>query len=158
MSLYLDIETDFHFRITVVGIYERSWGFVQLVNPNISRMKILRSLPKVKRLFTFNGHCFDLPHIKKQYEIDLRDRYESIDLRYVCKDVGWVGGQKAIEKKLRLRRKLPGLDGLDAIRLWDKFNYHKDGNALKTLLYYNREDIMNMVRIRAALRRRGILR
>ncbi len=36
MSLYLDIETNYSGEITVLGMYAKSIGMVQLVRPNIS--------------------------------------------------------------------------------------------------------------------------
>ncbi|TSC57211.1 MAG: Exonuclease-like protein [Candidatus Peregrinibacteria bacterium Greene0416_62] len=157
MSLFLDIETDYSQQITVIGFYERSHGFVQLVAPRISRTSLLRSLPKVERLYTFSGHCFDLPHIRNELGLNLRTRFKSIDLRYACKEVGWTGGQKAIEDLLGIRRKLPGVDGRYAQYLWHCHSVYGDEDALQQLLLYNREDVMNMVRIRAALRKAGIL-
>jgi len=44
------------------------------------------------------------------------------------------------------------------VRLWSSFSDGGDASALESLLVYNREDVMNMVRIRAALRREGVLR
>lgn len=158
MSLFLDIETDYSQQITVIGFYERSYGFVQLVAPRITRTRFLRALPKVERLYTFSGHCFDLPRIRTELGIDLRARFESVDLRYACKEVGWTGGQKAIEDLLGIRRKLPGVDGRYAQYLWHRYSAYGDEDALQQLLIYNREDVMNMVRIRVALKKAGIVR
>ena len=157
MSLFLDIETNYSHQITVIGFYESSRGLVQLVAPRISRTSLLRALPKVERLYTFSGHCFDLPRIRNELDLDLRARFESVDLRYVCKDAGWTGGQKAIEDLLGIRRTLPGVDGRYAQYLWHRYTRFEDQDALQQLLLYNREDVMNMVRIKAALRKAGII-
>lgn len=158
MSLYLDIETDWRGRVAVVGFYSRATGLVQLVGRDVTAAALLRALPACRRLFTFNGHSFDLPLIRRQLGLDLRMRYESVDLRYCCARAGWRGGQKVIERLLGIDRELPGLDGRDAQRLWARFTERDDARALASLLRYNREDVMNMVRIRAALRREGVLR
>jgi uncharacterized protein YprB with RNaseH-like and TPR domain len=102
------------------------------------------------------GHCFDLHCIKKQLDLDLRDRFDSWDLRWICQRQGICGGQKVIERKMKFRRKLEGLDGNDAIRLWSRYK-KGDEKALKTLLRYNREDLTGMVMIKRALARRGLL-
>jgi uncharacterized protein len=158
MSLYLDIETDYQREITILGMYHRSCGLIQLVAPKISRHRLLQVLPDADRIFTFNGHCFDLPCIHEQLGVNLRDRFESFDLRYLCKELGLCGGQKRIEKRLRLRRKLAGFNGRTAQALWHRYIQGDDEQALKLLLMYNREDIMNMIRIRAHLRMKNIIR
>ena len=158
MSLYLDIETDYENRISVIGLYERSIGFVQLVGDRVTYQRLVRALPEVDNLFTFNGNSFDLPRIRKQLRLDLHQRFDSIDLRWECYRVGWTGGQKAIEAKLGIRRNLPGLDGRRAQLLWYRFKKRGDEDALQKLLLYNREDIMNMIRIRVVLRQKGSLR
>lgn len=154
MSVYLDIETDRDRNITVLGVYHHTIGVKQLIAPRITRSGLLRILPDARRLVTFNGHCFDLPIILGELNVDLRERYESIDLRYSCQSVGWVGGQKVVERRLRLRRRLPDIDGLYAIYLWRRYQSRCDELALKTLLNYNREDLLQMVKIRSAVRRR----
>lgn len=156
MNLYLDIETDFDRQITIIGLYARDLGVIQLSQPDISRTALLRVLPRTARLYTFNGFCFDLPCIKAALNVDLRSRFESIDLRFVCQRLGWRGGQKHIEQQLGIERKLPGLDGRDAIQLWSRWSRWRDQAALTTLFQYNREDLLNMSRIRAAVRRTGV--
>jgi uncharacterized protein YprB with RNaseH-like and TPR domain len=157
MSLYLDIETNYDGEITVLGLYAKSIGMVQLVRPNIMGEDLLRALPKAERLYTYNGHCFDLPVIRNRIGIDLRERFDSVDLRFVCQRIGWKGGQKKVEQQLGIKRKLPGLDGMAALWLWEQYWIENDSRALKTLLHYNREDVMNLVHIHRALKREGAL-
>lgn len=161
MSLFLDIETDFYQNITVIGFYSLSTGFRQIVGRDITKARLSRQLPKPvisaggesigmgsRELYTFNGHCFDLPVIKKRLGLALREKYQSIDLRYLCKKHGLVGGQKIIEKMLGIRRELPDMDGRDAIYLWQNYIECGDSDSLNALLAYNQEDVMNMVRIK----------
>ena len=160
MPLFLDIETDFYQNITVVGFYSQSTGFRQIVGKDITRARLSRRLPKpaiisdgkatgmgLRELYTFNGHCFDLPVIKKRLGLDLREKYDSRDLRFICKKHGLAGGQKAIEKILGLKRELPDMDGRDALYLWQNYTEYGDEKSLSTLLAYNKEDVMNMVKI-----------
>jgi uncharacterized protein len=158
VSLYLDIETDYERQITVLGMYHRSYGLIQLVSPKISRYRLLQALPTAERLFTFNGHCFDLPCIYSQLGVDLRNKFESFDLRYLCEEVNLRGGQKRIERRLGLKRKFRNVDGRKAQLLWYRYIRKSDEMSLRLLLLYNREDIMNMVRIRSHLRRLKVLR
>lgn len=153
MGLYLDIETDWDREITVIGMYHHAHGFQQLTGREITAQRLLAQLPEAKRIYTFNGHCFDLPVIRQRLGIDLRERYRSVDLRYRCKERGLTGGQKAIEQMLGIGRALPGLDGRDAIRLWQDYRDRGDQESLRLLLKYNREDVMNLVRIRSLVDR-----
>jgi hypothetical protein len=161
MSLFLDIETDFYQNITVIGFFSEATGFRQIVGKDITRPRLSRHLPKpiikdpekttgpnLRGLYTFNGHCFDLPVIKKKLGLALREKYDSIDLRYLCKKHGLVGGQKAIEKMLGIGRDLPDMDGRDALYLWQNYIEYGSIGSLNTLLAYNQEDVMNMVRIK----------
>jgi len=157
MSLYLDIETNYSGEITVIGMYAKSIGLVQLVRPNISADELLNALPKVKRLYTYNGHCFDLPVIRKQFGVNLREHYESIDLRFACQRIGWKGGLKKVEQQLGIDRKLPGMDGMAALWLWEQYWIENDKSALKTLLTYNKEDVMNLIAVRQALKKASTL-
>lgn len=155
MSIFLDIETDFYGNITVIGFYSGETGFQQLVGGQITRHRLSRRLPKpnirdeqgTRELVTFNGHCFDLPVIKKRLGLDLRSAYDSKDLRFFCKKHGLTGGQKAIEKMLGIGRELPDMDGRDALSLWQNYAEYGDEGSLSTLLTYNKEDVMNLVKI-----------
>lgn len=152
-SLYLDIETNVSGEVTVIGMYARGMGLVQLVRPNIDEDELMRALPKAKTLYTYNGHCFDLPILRKQFGVDLREHYQSVDLRFACQKVGWKGGLKKVEQQLGIKRKLTDMNGYDAVWLWEQYWIENDSQALKTLLVYNREDVMNLVQIRRALAR-----
>jgi uncharacterized protein YprB with RNaseH-like and TPR domain len=156
VNIYLDIETDWDRNITVVGFFSESTGLVQLVGREVSRTRLLKVLPKTGCLVTYNGHCFDLYVIRQCLSVNLRDQYESIDLRWVCQHNGISGGQKRIEVKLGISRETEGVDGLEAIQLWNRYQ-RGDAKALKTLLQYNAEDIEGMVAIHSHLIRQKIL-
>lgn len=155
LSVYLDVETDWHGRLTIIGFYHRETGLVQLVGGEISKGNLLASLPPAEFLFTYNGHCFDLRCIRRQLGVELRDLYRSCDLRWICQRHGITGGLKVVERRLGITRALPGLDGSDAVRLWARF-LRGDREALQTLLLYNREDVLNLVRLRECLENAGI--
>jgi uncharacterized protein YprB with RNaseH-like and TPR domain len=155
VDIYLDIETDFQNQITVVGFHSRATGFCQLVGSDITARRLARRLPKEGTLYTFNGHCFDLPVIRKRLGLDLRARHNSVDLRYACARAGLKGGQKVIEARLGIKRKLPGLDGYDALLLWQDYLERGAADSLHILLAYNREDVMNLARIKRYLASAG---
>jgi uncharacterized protein YprB with RNaseH-like and TPR domain len=155
IDIFLDIETDWDRRLTVLGFRSDATGLVQLVGAEIDRRRVARALPKEGRLFTFNGHSFDVTCIKRQLGLDLRAQYDSYDLRWVCYHAGLRGGQKAIERRLGIRRELEGLNGWHAITLWER---HREGDsdALATLKRYNAEDLQGLVEIKEHLSVNGL--
>ncbi len=157
MSIYLDIETNWDGDITVVGFYHEITGLVQLVAPEITQEKLQDSLPEsASRIVTYNGNCFDLRVIKHQFGINFREKYESCDLRWVCQSAGITGGLKAVERRLGISRETEGINGKDALVLWEN---HRRGSSkdLDLLLKYNKEDVMNLIGIEKKLKERNIL-
>jgi hypothetical protein len=67
---------------------------------------------------------------------------------YNCWQKNLFGGLKAVERQLRIDRKLKGVSGYDAIWLWWRYQNHNDEMALKKLLEYNREDLVNLKSLR----------
>jgi uncharacterized protein YprB with RNaseH-like and TPR domain len=149
-DIYLDVETDWGRRLTVVGFFAATTGLVQLVGREITPEAVRQALPAAGTLYTYNGHCFDLTCLRKQLGLDLRACFASVDLRWVCQRRGLRGGQKAIEKRLGHRRQLPDLDGRGALLLWTRYQ-RGDHAALATLLKYNSEDLHGMMAIRRHL-------
>lgn len=77
----LDVETDWSRRLTLVGFRVDGVQLVQLVGEQITLAGLREVLPRRGILYTYNGHCFDLPVIRTQLGLDLRARYDSRDLR-----------------------------------------------------------------------------
>ncbi len=154
-EIYLDVETDWGRRLTVVGVWSTA-GLVQLVGRAITPEAVRAALPSAGTLYTYNGHSFDLVCLRKQLGVDLRVSHSSVDLRWVCQRHGLRGGQKLIERRLGHRRVLPDLDGRDAIALWGRYQ-RGDAAALATLLKYNHEDLQGMLFIRQHLARCRVL-
>ncbi|MDP3014560.1 MAG: ribonuclease H-like domain-containing protein [Candidatus Subteraquimicrobiales bacterium] len=152
MRAYLDIETSFDGRITVVGIYRPGQGLIQLVSPDITREAILNFLDGTEIIVTYNGSRFDLPLIHKHFDLDLTKNFDSYDLMYDCWRFNLYGGLKAVEITLGIERELPGLSGYDAVKLWALYENYGDGEALETLLKYNKEDVVNLPLIEEYLR------
>ncbi len=155
LELYLDIETTWTRELTVVGFVSSATGLIQLVGKDITRARLKKALPRTGRIFTFNGHSFDLSVIREQLGVNLRDRFESIDLRWSCYYRGLTGGQKALEERLRFKRCDDECDGHMATTLWRR---HQAGDAvaLKRLLAYNVEDLRGMQHIKRHLSRNGV--
>ena len=149
-EIFLDVETDWVRRLTVVGFFSEGTGLVQLVGPEITPGAVRAALPAAGTLYTYNGHSFDLACLRKQLGLDLRACFASVDLRWVCQRQGLRGGQKAVERRLGHSRLLLDLEGRDAPVLWARFE-RGDRAALATLLRYNGEDLRGLRFIRGHL-------
>ncbi len=144
MKAYLDIETDRKGNVCVIGIFCQSGGFVQLYGDDVTAEKLENILSRVNTIVTFNGDCFDLPVLKKYYNLDLTG-HSSVDLLKVKKNLGLRGGLKELEKMYGIKRKTEGIDGYKAILLWERYVKKGQKQALKLLLEYNKEDVLNLV-------------
>lgn len=151
VEVFLDVETDWNRELTVLGFESKLTGLVQLVGSEITARRLRRELPGTGRLYTFNGHSFDLPCIATQLGVDLRREFESIDLRWVCHRTGLRGGQKLIEARLGFHRSVKHVDGREAIRLWRR-SCDGDTAARAKLLTYNAEDLRGLEFIRRSMR------
>jgi len=141
---FVDIETTGLSKerniITVLGIHNTKPNiFVHGINLEDS----VKELEKAKYLITFNGNRFDLPFIHKH--LPFSKNYKSIDLMVLFHRLGMYGGLKKIEQNVGISRdvNIVGMDGKDAITLWNKY-CKGDKIALKTLIQYNIEDILNL--------------
>ena len=151
MRAYLDIETTFSNRISVIGIYRPDLGTIQLVGGGVRDLALYEALEGVETLVTFNGSSFDLPVIRKCLFADLKRDFEHCDLLYVCRRRGLRGGLKKVEEILGIERATAGITGWDAPRLWQRYEVRGDEAALATLLEYNREDVVNLARLEHVL-------
>jgi uncharacterized protein len=147
MHAYLDIETTglsprFN-ELTVVGVLtsDKSDHFTQLVGPEITAKAVKELLKGVDCLYTFNGKRFDIPFICQRLNITVS--HPHVDLMHVCRQHGYVGGLKKIERELGIARQDMAVDGFEAVRLW--YAWLKGSHeALKRLKEYNREDVYNL--------------
>ena len=147
MKAYLDIETCANGDVTVVGIYREDRGLHQLVGGEISDVSVWKALEGVDTLCTFNGDRFDLPILERQVRLDLRRQFASLDLLRECRRAGLKGGLKQLEERFGIARNTRGMGGWDALQLWSRYENGGDQEALRVLLEYNREDVMNLIQL-----------
>lgn len=146
MKAYLDIETSYSNKLTVIGVYiAESRTLVQMVGDAITPDKLIEHLDGVKTIYTYNGNRFDIPVIDQHLGVNLRKSHESCDLMYDCWRQNLKGGLKAVEKALGIARCIFGKNEDDPRLLWRRYRLHMDNDALERLLYYNREDTVNLV-------------
>lgn len=140
---YLDIETSFGGEITIVGIFRPPDELIQIVHPNICQETVLEALDGADEVISYWGHRFDLPVMNRMLGINLRHLFESRDLADHCHRHGLYGGLKVVEQVLGIARQSDGINGMDAMRLWEAW-CRGDGDALKVLLKYNEDDVVNL--------------
>ena len=162
VDAYLDIETtglcSFYDEITVIGIclandFENR--LVQLVGSDVTRTNLLRNLRCVDTIYTYNGSRFDLPFINIRLGVNLGEHFHHRDLMHDCWRNNLYGGFKAVERKLNIPRRLRGIGGAEAVTLWWRYQIDHDRRALDLLLEYNKEDVVNLMKLREKLERFG---
>jgi uncharacterized protein YprB with RNaseH-like and TPR domain len=94
-------------------------------------------------LVTFFGTGFDLPFLRRAFGIQFPQIH--IDLCFLLKRLGYSGGLKNVEKQLGIQREddILGMDGMDAIRLWNEWQRGNQQSG-DLLLEYNRADILGL--------------
>ena len=155
---YIDIETTgltfSGSEITVVGIYlcrGEENEFVQFIGRDICADVIMETLEGVDIIYTYNGSRFDLPFIHSQCGINLAGLFRHRDLMFDCWKKNLYGGLKGVEKQLGVPRKLPDMNGFEAVKLWWKYVDTFDLEALDKLCAYNKEDVVNLKTLRDML-------
>jgi uncharacterized protein YprB with RNaseH-like and TPR domain len=155
---YLDIETtglcSFYDEITVIGVCLANDGgnsLVQLVESDVTKTNLLRTLRCVDTIYTYNGSRFDLPFIRFRLGVNLTEHFHHRDLMRDCWRNNLYGGFKAVEQQLGISRRLQGIGGAEAAMLWWRYQIHHDKKALDLLLKYNKEDVVNLVALRGKL-------
>lgn len=155
-AVCLDIETngfmpDSGGYTTLVGLFDGyDYQFlmhgVNLTPDNLSRM-----LSGYKYLITFYGAVFDVPFLKRSMP-QLQISMPHFDLCFGARKLGFRGGLKKLEVEFGIRRDdaVAGIDGYDAVRLWE-FASQGSSEALDLLKLYNREDTVNLFNLAVLL-------
>ena len=144
-TAYLDIETTgldgYYNDITLIGLYDGTSIYHYIKGQNLDDFR--EDIQKYRVVVTYNGKCFDIPFIRSNMGLAMDQTH--IDLRYVLRSVGMTGGLKGCEIQAGIDRgELKGLDGYDAVLLWNDYEPNGNEKALETLLAYNSQDIVNL--------------
>ncbi len=158
LEAYLDIESTGLYpsydEITVVGIYLTNRviaRFTQLVGEDITAESIQETLQGTTTIYTYNGSRFDLPFIHYRFGVNLAKLHTHCDLMYHCWRKDLYGGLKRVERQLGINRRLHEIDGYEAVKLWWRYVNDYDEDALRTLLEYNKEDVINLTVLKEKL-------
>jgi len=144
---YVDIETTglsaTSNDLTVVGLYDGEKVHSYIAGKNIEDFR--KHVEKFDMVVTFNGAQFDLPFLRKNMR-GIRLPALHVDLRFTLASLDMTGGLKKIEERFGFEREddLKGLDGYDAVKLWQKYIRRNDTRALDKLVRYNAADISNL--------------
>jgi hypothetical protein len=144
-AVYLDIETSGYGDITVVGLYGHGRMISLVRGDSLTEERLCDELSGYDLIVTFFGSAFDLPYLKASCpRLSLPQAH--IDLCFVARRLGLRGGLKQIEPIAGIERPydLQGLDGWDAVRLWNRWRYGHDEASLDLLLAYNEADAANL--------------
>ncbi|MFH1785966.1 MAG: ribonuclease H-like domain-containing protein [Candidatus Micrarchaeota archaeon] len=149
-TVYLDIETtglgknsDY---VTVIGLFDGKEVKSYVHGQNLNDFR--GDIRNYDSVVTFNGSIFDLPFIRKSMPgIKLPKLH--VDLRFTLASIGVRGGLKKIETQFGYEREddLKGLNGYDAVLLWQAYKKRNDKHALDKLIRYNAADISNLKKL-----------
>jgi uncharacterized protein YprB with RNaseH-like and TPR domain/predicted nuclease with RNAse H fold/dephospho-CoA kinase len=145
-TMFLDIETTglsrYYDTITLVGWSMGADYNVYMKGDDPEPLR--KALSEAKAIVTFNGSLFDVPFLHYEFA-DLLLPTAHVDLRFLARRVGLVGGQKDVETTVGLQRPgvLAEMRGEAAPLLWHKYR-RGDSEALKLLISYNYADIEGM--------------
>ena len=147
-ALYVDIETTGappeHGEITVVGLYRQGQMISLVRGESLTEERLHEEFDRADLLVTFFGSVFDLPYLHAKFP-NVRLSHPHFDLCFAARRLGLEGGLKRIESSLGIERPndLQGLDGWEAVRLWQAWCHGKPA-ALQRLLRYNEADTKNL--------------
>jgi uncharacterized protein len=146
---YLDIETTglspYAGIVTVATVHAAGATRTFLAGEDLEELPAY--LGRFPILVTFNGSRFDVPFLRAVFPA-MESPPVHIDLRFLLYRLGLSGGLKRIEITLGLgdRTGVEGVDGLEAVRLWQEYR-RGNRSALERLVRYNRADTTNLAPI-----------
>jgi uncharacterized protein YprB with RNaseH-like and TPR domain len=147
-AVYLDIETTGapppDGDITVVGLFGHGRMTTLLRGDSLTEDRLNQELSCYSLIVTFFGSVFDVPYLRAKFPGLILDQ-PHFDLCFAARRLGLLGGLKQIESQAGIERPadLRGLDGWDAVRLWEAWR-RGQANALALLLRYNESDARNL--------------
>ena len=147
-AVYLDIETTGESpqfgEVTMVGLYGQGKMTTLIRGESLTETRLSDELSRASLLVTFFGSGFDLPFLKAKFPGLVLDQ-PHLDLCFAARRLKLTGGLKHLETECGIERgaDLRGMDGWDAVRLWQA-HCRGDEQALDLLIRYNEADVRNL--------------
>ena len=147
-AAYLDIETDglsHDSLVTAVTVHRKDRTVTMTHGRELNTRNLSDALEGSSMLVTFNGSCFDVPVLRRSFPL-LNFDLPHLDLRFAARRVGHRGGLKQLEVDLGITRpdEIDDIGGIEAVRLWKRWERYNDQDALDRLVEYNRADTINL--------------
>ncbi|MBN2458569.1 ribonuclease H-like domain-containing protein [Candidatus Woesearchaeota archaeon] len=149
-ALCIDIETvRFNGPVSVVGTYRPADGLVEYVpfirGQNLTPENLRDAFSGVRMLVTYNGLCFDVPKIRKDFPGVLPDDVVVFDLYRFALKLDINTNLKVLENTFGVDRTnlLTQKRGI-ANKLWRQYEERGNAEALRQLLDYNKDDTINL--------------
>jgi len=155
-TLFLDIETTglrHTDEVTAIATWKN--GTPNCFVKGINLSDFLHEAMQTRLLVTYNGERFDLPLLRRCFNIDLA--LPHLDMRIPLQSLGYRGGLKKCEKQLNFQRSFaPESDGADAVQLWQQWRNKTDHQSLRRLILYNIEDAYSLAWLAGRLQPRSM--
>jgi uncharacterized protein len=152
-ATFFDIETTglswYESHATVITAFHRGELHTFIHGRNLDQFLDLAA--EADLLVSFNGSCFDLPFIERTFSIPTIGA-PHVDLRWVAYHAGYRGGLKSIEERFGIRRprEIAGVDGLEAVDLFYRWQAGDQGSLTK-LVRYCCADVVSLYMIAGAI-------
>jgi uncharacterized protein len=147
---YFDIETDglsiYESEPTVICCHHRGQMLTFIRGQNLD--DFCNILPEIELMVSFNGASFDVPFVQNYFDMPTFP-CPHVDLRWICHHKGLKGGLKQIERDIGLVREegVEGVDGMEAVYLWQRYQRRGDVASLKRLVHYCQADVFGLVEL-----------
>jgi uncharacterized protein len=141
---YFDIETSglsfYDSEISVISCFHDEQMNTYINGENLD--DFLDILQEIELLVSFNGNSFDVPFVQESFNIPTFP-CPHIDLRWICFHKGLKGTLKQIEVDCGVYRdhSIQGVDGYEAVLLWEKWKRFSIEKALDKLIEYCEADV-----------------
>ena len=147
---YFDIETtgfsSYDSEISVIVCHHKGKSYTFVNGDNLD--DFLDLLDDVELMVSFSGTSFDVPFVINSFRIP-EFPCPHVDLRWIAYHTGLTGGLKFIEEQLDMKRPdhLQGVDGFEAVILWDEWKRKGDMEALSKLIVYCQYDVESLAKL-----------
>lgn len=142
-DLYIDAEWYLNQRIFLIGYSHNHKKCMQIYGRKLNRNNFRRLLKKV----TGTIFCYgpDIGMLEKYFRLKIRKKFRCVNLMKVFKDFIKIGSFKLkhLEERFGIKRKVMKYK-ISIFQIWKDW---KDAEMKKAVLLYNREDVINLVKL-----------